>query len=211
VSEERHKNGKLASKEEVRSHFGQPSHMSVAKELCRLDRHCKDFIALSPFLVIASANAKGQCDASPRGDEPGFVATLDDGHLLIPDRKGNNRADSMMNIVENSHIGLLFLVPGINESLRVSGRVEITLDPELLTPLAAGGRLPTSGLLVTVEKAFFQCGKAGLRSDLWNPDKRVAKGQFPSLGRILADQIAGIGEATTLDEGIQEKYKTQLY
>ena len=211
MSEERHKNGKLASKEEVRGHFGQPSHMSVAKELCRLDRHCKDFIALSPFLVIASANAKGQCDASPRGDEPGFVATLDDGHLLIPDRKGNNRADSMMNIVENSHIGLLFLVPGINESLRVSGRVEITLDPELLTPLAAGGRLPTSGLLVTVEKAFFQCGKAGLRSDLWNPDKRVAKGQFPSLGRILADQIAGIGEATTLDEGIQEKYKTQLY
>ena len=185
--------------------------MSVAKELTRLDRYCKDFIALSPFVVVASANQNGQCDASPRGDAPGFVAVLDDKHLLIPDRKGNNRADSMMNMTENPHIGLLFLVPGINESLRVGGTVEITLDPTHLSPLQAGGIIPTAGMLVTVQKAFFQCGKAGLRSELWNPDKRVKKGQFPSLGRILADQIVGIGDGEALNQGIQDKYKTQLY
>ena len=200
----------LESRDAVREHFGQPSHMSVAKELDRLDRYCRDFIALSPFVVIASANGGGACDASPRGDAPGFVAVLDETHLLIPDRKGNNRADSMMNMTENPQIGLLFLVPGINESLRVSGRVEITLDEILLAPLAAGGRAPTSGLLVTVQKAFFQCGKAGIRSELWNPQRQVAKGQFPSLGRILADQIAGT-DAATLEQGIEERYKTQLY
>lgn len=185
--------------------------MSVAKELSKLDRYCQHFIALSPFVVVASANGAGQCDASPRGDAPGFVAILDDTHLLIPDRKGNNRADSMMNMTENPHIGLLFLVPGVNESLRVSGTVEITLDQDLLAPLQCDGKIPTSGMLVTVEKAFFQCGKAGLRSEIWNSDKRISKGQFPTLGRILADQIAGIGDGATLDQGIQEKYKTQLY
>jgi uncharacterized protein len=204
-------NDRLTTKDEIRKHFGEPSHMSVAKELSRLDRHCRDFISLSPFVVIASSNSRGECDASPRGDAPGFVAIIDDTHLLIPDRKGNNRADSMINMAENPHIGLLFLVPGINESLRVSGKVEITLDQALLTPLQAGGRVPTSAMLVTVEKAFFQCGKAGLRSEIWNPDKQVAKGAFPSLGRILADQISGIGDATKLDEGIQDKYKSQLY
>lgn len=185
--------------------------MSVAKELTKLDRHCRDFIANAPFVVIASANGAGQCDASPRGDAPGFVAILDDTHLLIPDRKGNNRADSMMNMIENPHVGLLFLVPGVNESLRVSGRVEITTDQALLAPLHVGGKAPSAGMLVTVQKAFFQCGKAGLRSDLWNPDKRLAKGQFPSLGRILADQISGIGDGAALDEAIAQKYKTQLY
>jgi PPOX class probable FMN-dependent enzyme len=200
----------LLSAEAVREHFGQPSHMALAKELDHLDHYCVDFIALSPFVVISSADKSGSCNATPRGDAPGFVSVLNERRLLIPDRKGNNRADTMMNIVENPHIGLLFVVPGLSETLRVNGRVEITIDPDLLAPLAAQGRAPSAALDVSVQKVFFQCGKAMIRSELWNPDRRIPKGTFPTLGRILADQIAGT-DAVTVEKQIEESYKTRLY
>jgi len=184
--------------------------MALAKELDHLDQYCADFIALSPFVVISSADKSGRCNASPRGDAPGFVSVLNERRLLIPDRRGNNRADTMMNIVENPHIGLLFLVPGLSETLRVNGRVEITTDPDLLAPLAAQGRVPTAALDVSIKKVFFQCGKAMIRSELWNPDRRIPKGAFPTLGRILADQIAGT-DAVTTEKQIEESYKTRLY
>jgi len=200
----------LRSAEAVREHYGQPGHMSLAKDLDHLDHYCVDFIGLSPFVVISSADKSGRCTATPRGDAPGFVSVLNERRLLIPDRRGNNRADTMMNIVENPHIGLLFLVPGLGETLRVNGRAEITIDPDLLAPLAAQGRVPTAALDVSVQKVFFQCAKALIRSDLWSPDRRVPKGAFPTLGRILADQIAGT-DAVTVDKQIDESYKTRLY
>jgi len=135
---------------------------------------------------------------------------LSKSRLLIPDRKGNNRVDTMMNVIENPHIGLLFLVPGLSETLRVNGRVEITIDPDLLAPLAAQGRVPTAALDLTVQKVFFQCGKALIRSELWNPDRCIPKGAFPTLGRILADQIAGT-DAVTAEKQVEESYKTKLY
>jgi PPOX class probable FMN-dependent enzyme len=194
----------------VREHYGEPSHMSKAKQLDHLDQHCRAFIALSPFIVVATADASGRADASPRGDAPGFVSVLDDKTLLIPDRTGNRRADTSLNITANPHVGLLFMVPGINETLRVNGSVRVTVDPVLLGPLAVAGKMPTAGMLVAIEEVFFHCAKPLIRSDLWNPDRRVERRLFPSLGRILADQIAG-GKAEAYEQSIEEQYRTRLY
>jgi PPOX class probable FMN-dependent enzyme len=200
----------LENASSVRAYYGEPSHMAKAKQLDRLDRHCRAFIALSPFVIIATADAEGRADASPRGDAPGFVAVPDDKTLLLPDRIGNRRADTVLNVTANPHVGLLFLAPGINETLRVNGSARVTVDPAVLAPLAAGGKMPTAGLLVTVEEVFFHCGKPLIRADLWNPDLRVPHGRFPSLGKILADQIAG-GNAEEYERGIEEQYRTRLY
>ncbi len=200
----------LKDTESVREHYGEPSHIAKSKQLNHLDRHCRAFIGLSPFVVVATTDANGRADASPRGDAPGFVAVLDEKTLLIPDRTGNKRADSTMNAATNPHIGLLFLVPGINETLRVNGTVRVTIDPAVLNPLAVNGKVPVSGLLVTAEEVFFHCGKPLIRADLWNPDRRVARATFPSLGKILADQIAG-GKANEYEYNIEEAYRTKLY
>ncbi len=200
----------LCSRDAVRRHYGEPSHMAKAKELDHLDQHCKAFIALAPFLVIASADADGRCDATPRGDAPGFVHVIDDTHVLIPDRKGNNRVDTMLNIAENPRIGLLFMVPGIDETLRVNGSVRLTTDPTLLAPLTVDDKPPRAGILVAVEEVYFQCAKALIRSKLWSAESRVERQSFPSLGRIMADQVKA-GEVAELDRRISEQYKTQLY
>ncbi len=132
--------------------------------LDHLDVHCRSFIALSPLCVLSSAGADGQADASPRGDPPGFVEVLDDKTLLLPDRPGNNQVDSLQNIVENPGVGLLFFVPGMNETLRVKGKAEIVTDTELLEPMKVNRRAPVSGLRITVEEAFLHCGWALIRS-----------------------------------------------
>jgi PPOX class probable FMN-dependent enzyme len=200
----------LTDADAVRAHYGEPSHIAKSKQLSRLDQHCRAFIELSPFVVVATTDANGRADASPRGDAPGFVAVLDENTLLIPDRTGNKRADSTINVTANPHVGLLFLVPGIHETLRVNGTVRVTVDPEVLAPLAVGGKVPVSGMLVTAEEVFFHCGKPLIRADLWNPERRIARGRFPSLGKILADQIAG-GKADEYDYNIEEAYRTKLY
>ncbi|MFZ0592970.1 MAG: pyridoxamine 5'-phosphate oxidase family protein [Bryobacteraceae bacterium] len=195
---------------EVRAHYGEPSNMSKAKQLDHLDQHCKAFIQLSPFIVVATAGTDGRADASPRGDAPGFVSVLDEKTILIPDRTGNRRADTINNVAVNPHVGILFMVPGINETLRVNGAARVTIDPDLLIPLAVNQKVPTAGLIVTTEEVFFHCGKPLIRSDLWNPDRRVVRGRFPSLGKVLADQIAG-GKAEEFDLSIEEQYRTRLY
>jgi PPOX class probable FMN-dependent enzyme len=200
----------LTGRASVRAHYGAPSEMSLAKELTRLDKHCRAFIALSPFVVLASSDAQGRCDSTPRGDAPGFVAVLDDVTLAIPDRSGNKRVDTMLNVMDNPRLGALFLVPGINETLRVNGRVRISLEPALLASMAVNGKLPNAITLLAVEEVYFQCAKALLRSDLWNPEKRVPRGTFPSLGRVLADQIKGT-EAERLEQAIDERYRNALY
>jgi uncharacterized protein len=196
--------------EQLRESYGAPNERAVKKQLSRLDKHCRDFIARSPFLVIASADPSGRCDASPKGDAPGFVQVIDDSTLLIPDRLGNNRIDTLANLVARPGIGLIFFVPGINETLRVNGRSRITTDPALLQPLTVNGKVPRSAILVTAEEIYFHCGKALIRSDLWNPDKQILRSDFPSLGRILADQIGGISIEES-ERYTAESYKTRLY
>jgi uncharacterized protein len=196
--------------ERLRAAYGAPGERSVKKQLSRLDKHCRDFIARSPFVVIASADPEGHCDASPKGDAPGFVRVIDDATLLIPDRLGNNRVDTLGNLVERPGIGVIFFVPGINETLRVNGRAQITADPELLEPLAVNGKVPRSGILISAEEVYFHCGKALIRSDLWNPDKHVKRSDFPSLGRILADQIGGMSIEES-ERFTAESYRTRLY
>jgi uncharacterized protein len=196
--------------EQARGLYGVPSERSLKKQLSRFDKHCRAFIARSPFLVIASSDPSGRCDASPKGDAPGFVQVLNDQTLLIPDRLGNNRIDTIGNLLARPGVGLIFFVPGINETLRVNGRASITTDPAVLEPLAVNGKVPRSGILVSAEEIYFHCGKALIRSDLWNPEKHLQRSEFPSLGRILADQIGGMS-VEEAERVTAEGYRTRLY
>jgi len=200
----------IENPERLRELYGAPSERSLKKQLTKFDRHCRAFIARSPFLVIASSDPSGRCDASPKGDAPGFVQVLDDETLLIPDRLGNNRVDTIGNLLVRPGVGLIFFVPGINETLRVNGRARVTTDPAVLEPLAVNGKVPRSGILVAAEEIYFHCGKALIRSDLWNPEKQLKRAEFPSLGRILADQIGGISVEEAERQTV-ESYKTRLY
>lgn len=195
---------------DLRAQFGPVKPLAALKVLDHLDAYARRFIALSPFVVVASADAAGNVDASPRGDAPGFVAVPDERTLVIPDRRGNNRIDTFVNLLENPGLGLIFLVPGINETLRVNGTAALTRDPALLEPLAADGTVPTAGLLVQVREVFFQCGKAMIRSHLWDPMRHVDRGTFPSLGRILAEQTATATVAEA-EAAIAEGYRSRLY
>ena len=194
----------------LRALYGAPSELSLKKQLTRLDPHCRRFIALSPFLVLATVGKDGLPDASPRGDAPGFVAVLDDETLLVPDRRGNNRLDSLQNIAEQSGVGLIFFVPGINETLRVNGHARITTDAALLARFAVDGKVPRTGLLVAVKEVYYHCAKALIRAKLWDSSRHIARKEFPSLGRILADQIAGTDAAAT-EQTIAEGYRERLY
>ncbi len=162
----------ITDKAVLRDHYGEPGKLSTGKTLARLDKHCRDFIAASPFLVIGSSGAGGG-DVSPKGDAPGFVAVLDNSTLLIPDRRGNNRLDTLDNVLENPCVAMIFFVPGMNETLRVNGRASITTDPALLEPLAVRGKVPRSGILVAVDEAFLHCAKALIRSKLWDPATQI--------------------------------------
>ena len=200
----------FSDKQELREFYGEPSERAAKKELRKLDAHCRNFIALSPFCVLSTAGKDGRADASPKGDAPGFVAVPDDHTLLIPDRLGNNRVDSLQNILENPHVGLLFLVPGMNETLRVNGRASITIDAELLAPLAVKGKAPKAGLVVEVEEVFLHCAKALIRSNLWDPANHIERASFPSMGQMLADQIEG-QDAAEIQKSYEEHNRERLY
>lgn len=200
----------VADADQLRALMGPVNPLAERKVLDRLDRFCRDFIALSPFLVLASSDGAGGADASPRGDGPGFVQVLDDSTLLIPDRRGNNRVDSYGNILAAPGIGLIFFVPGIAETLRVNGKARMTRDPALLEASTVQDKTPTLGLVVAVEEAFFHCGKALIRSKLWAPETQVERGGFPSLGRIVAEQTRVI-EVAEAEASVEEGYRTRLY
>ena len=173
----------------LRTIYGSPRDLVAKKALTKLERHGKAFIALSPFLLISS-HGPGGADISPRGDPPGFVKVVDDETLLIPDRPGNNRIDTMENICRNSVVGVIFLVPGLGEVLRVNGNADIVIG-EGLECLAQNDRVPKAAIRVHIVETFFHCAKAILRSKLWEPETRIPKTDFPPLGVILADQVAG--------------------
>jgi PPOX class probable FMN-dependent enzyme len=197
---------------ELRAIYGTPSADSLAVRcvLPHLDKHHKAFIALSPFVVIGSANSRGQSDVSPRGDLPGFVAVLDDHTLLLPDRPGNKKLETLNNILENPSVAMIFFVPGRDDSLRVTGRARITTELSVLDQLAIQGKSPRSALHITVEQAWLHCGKALIRSRLWNPDSKVKTDALPTLGRMLADQVAGADAAQT-DARLEDANKNKLW
>ena len=197
--------------DELRSSYGAPSERAVKKSLDHLDRHCRRFIELSPFVVLASAGADGRVDCSPRGDPAGFVAVLDDRTILLPDRRGNNRADSLTNVLENPYVGMLFMIPGVDETLRLNGTAKLTIDPARLDPLAVNGRAPRSGLVVEVEEVFLQCTKALVRSRLWADETRVdRKAALPSFGQMLADHI-GESDGEAVDRDLRARLPETLY
>ena len=188
-----------------------PRARSGLKVLDHLDVHCRNFLALSPLCVISSSRADGRADASPRGDLPGSLAhVLDDRTLLIPDRPGNRQLDTLTNLVERPYAGLVFFVPGWNETLRINGRVEIVNEPEFLAPLAIRGKLPILVLKVTVEQAYLHCAKALIRARIWEPEARVERSRFPTYGQVLADQIAG-ADAAEIDADSAHSARTDLY
>jgi uncharacterized protein len=179
----------IRSAEELEQIIGTPSGISLKKELKTLDGHMRRFIEHSPFVVLSTHSADGRCDASPRGDAPGFVCVVDDTTLLIPDRLGNKRVDTYRNILETGRIGLLFLVPGVGETLRVNGRAAIIRDEAWMAKLAARGKQPQVAVAVTVEECFLQCAKALLRSNLWEPHARPDPQSLPCAARMLADHV----------------------
>jgi PPOX class probable FMN-dependent enzyme len=200
----------LIDPEQLRAHFGTVSHLASIKVQQRLDEHCRAFIALSPFLVLATSDQEGRVDASPRGDAPGFVRVLDDTTLLLPDRPGNNRVDSFANILGNPRVGLLFMVPGVTETLRVNGAARVITDPVLLAASEAQGKIPRTGLLVSVEEAFLHCGKALIRSKLWDPTRHVPRGTLKSIGRVIAEQTGAV-DPDQAERSTEEGYRTRLY
>jgi PPOX class probable FMN-dependent enzyme len=161
----------------------------VRKQLDTLDAHCRAFIAKAPFLLLSTAGASGRCDVSPRGDGPGFVLVLDDKTLVIPDRPGNRRLDSFQNILENPHAGLIFMVPNVDETLRVNGRAWLTEDLDLLAQMTMSGKAPSLGIVVEVEEIFFHCARAFKRARLWEPATWIDRSELPTLGQILHDQL----------------------
>ena len=190
--------------------YGVPSGAPVEKEIDYLHPHYQRLIAASPFFVLATGGPGGM-DASPRGDAPGFVVVEDEKTLLIPDRRGNNRVDSLRNIIANPRVALLFLVPGVGETLRVNGRAEICTDPALLERFGVEGKLPRSVLVVRVDTCFFQCARAIFRSKLWEADRHVKRSSLPSLGTILSDVTRARFDGKEYDKGLYERLKSALY
>ena len=189
----------------------EPTAGSIRKELKRLDGHCKSFIARSPFVLIGSSDGNGNADVTPKGDKPGFAAILDDNTIAIPDRPGNNRLDTLENIVANPAVGLLFLIPGMNETLRVNGEAKITVDPTLRERLAVEGKPPLSVVVVVVKAAYMHCAKAFMRSELWKPESWPDRASIPTLGEILRDQLALSETVEQTDRWLDDSYKKTMW
>jgi len=188
---------RIETVEALRARMGEPSKMVAAKVDDRLDAFARDFIARSPFLVLSTADATGRQDASPKGDAPGFVAVEDERTLVIPDRKGNKLLYGLENILQNPHVGVIFLVPGCEETLRVNGRAEITADPELLSALAARDQDALIAIRVRIDEVFFHCAKAFRRSQLWRPE--TWQPYKVSFGKIIAARMNRPEDASVVD------------
>jgi uncharacterized protein len=191
--------------------FGPVSSLAAVKAIPRLDAHCRRFIALSPFLVIGSADREGRADTSPKGDPPGFVRVIDDRTIAIPDRPGNNRLDSLRNIVENPDVAVIFFVPGVDETLRLNGRARLSTDPSLLATMAVNGRTPVLAIVVELREAYLHCAKALKRSRLWDPKVQVERTELPSLGRMILDQARSTEDVAAVEARIEQAYRDKLY
>jgi PPOX class probable FMN-dependent enzyme len=189
----------------------KPDAPAIRKQHAQLDAHDRAFIARAPFLLLATAGSDGRCDVTPRGDAPGFVAVIDERTLLVPDRPGNRRLDTYQNILDNPHAGMIFLVPNVEETLRVNGRAWLTEDVDALGPLAMEGKPPRLGVVLEVEEVYFHCARAFRRARLWQPDTWIERDELPTLGQILHDQLE-MAELTAevIDESLAESNR-ELY
>ncbi|HEK9100522.1 pyridoxamine 5'-phosphate oxidase family protein [Bacillus pfraonensis] len=204
-------NSFISTEEELRLILGYPSERAVKKVIPSLDHHCRDFLSKSPFLVMSTSDKFGYCDASPRGDAPGFVHVLNENQIVIPERPGNRRVDSILNILSNPKVGLIFLIPGLGESLRINGRAAITNDEEILEKMQVNGRSPLLGIVVEVEECFIHCAKAFIRSELWNPDSWLEKKALPSAAKILVDHAKVNVNEEEVARSLEESYTKRLY
>lgn len=198
--------------DEVRGILGDPAEIVELKVQSTLDVHCRAFIERSPFVALGTVGEDGRADVSPRGDPPGFVQVLDDNTLAIPERPGNKLADSLTNVLQTGRVGLLFIVPGVEETLRVNGSATVTDDDELLASMAVKGKPPQLAIVVDVEEAFVHCAKAFRRSSLWDPDRHVDRSELPSIGQMIRDQVKPPDlAADDIEEFAQEDYRTRMY
>jgi hypothetical protein len=201
---------KIKTADQLRLVYKLPKGRAVEKVINRFEKHSRNFIAHSPFLIIGSTREDGLSDVTPRGEEPGFVKIIDDTTLAIPDRPGNNRLDTMCNILERPGIGLIFLIPGMNETLRINGKAAICDDDELRDLFRVNNRLPATVLRVEVNEIYFHCAKALMRSRLWDEDTKIERSQFPSTGKMINDQIHADREIESQEDMI-ERYNKVLY
>ena len=201
----------VTSESEIRALIGQPSERAIKKETAVLDHYARAFIANSPFLLLGTSSVEGRCDVSPKGDAPGFVMVLDDQHLVIPDRPGNARVDGMRNIVQNPHVGLIFLIPGREDTLRVNGRAAIVRDAELLDRMIVSGKRPQLAIGVEIEECFFHCPKAFKRAKLWQAAEWPASDVVASFAQMLHERTQQSCTVEELERSLEERYRTQLY
>ncbi|GAB6850976.1 pyridoxamine 5'-phosphate oxidase family protein [Paraburkholderia kururiensis] len=199
----------LTTLEELEALYGQPHERSVRKEIGYVNESYRQFIERSPFVVLATAGPEG-LDCSPRGDAPGFVRIVDERTLAMPDRIGNNRVDSLRNILAQPHVGLLFIVPGVGETLRVNGRARISTDEALLESFAVEGKRPRTVVMIDVDAVYFHCSKALVRSKLWDPAQHVERSLLPSAGEMIKS-IRDDFDAVAYDRELPERLKTGLY
>ena len=199
----------LRTLDELRSLYAQPTPRVLRKEVAAIDHHIENFIALSPFVVVASGSEQLHLDASPRGGEPGFVQVVDAHTLLIPDAPGNNRLDTLQNILATSHASLLFFIPGVDEMLRIHGTASLRTDADLLARFAHVSKPPKLVIEVKVRGAYLHCAKAMMRSRLWSPDSRVERSALPSMGQMIKDHAQLEGPVETQEEML-ERYAQDL-
>lgn len=200
----------VTSMEQLQSLYGEKNPNSVMKEIDHINNGYRALIEAAPFAAIATSGPEG-LDCSPKGDAPGFVRILDDKTLAIPDRPGNNRIDGFRNIVRDPRIALLFLIPGVGETLRVNGRAQISIDPELMQSFAVNGKLPRCVLIVNIESIYFHCSKAIVRSKLWDEKTKIDRASLPSTGTIIAELSQGRAGGEKYDREAPERIQAQLY
>lgn len=188
-------NSRIETPDALRTIYSAPQGPSAKKVMRSLEKHSRRFLELCPFLVLATAG-----DASPKGDPPGFIRVIDDKTILLPDRVGNNRVDSMLNIIDDPRVGLLCFLPGLNETLRINGRAEITTDPDLLAPSTMRGKAPKTGLLIHIDEVFMHCANAILRAHLWDPAHHIDRSDFPPIGQVYADHIGRSEEGADMEK-----------
>ncbi|MEP3430788.1 MAG: pyridoxamine 5'-phosphate oxidase family protein [Roseibium sp.] len=205
----------ITDEDALRDLYPDTHELAALKSLTLLDEHAQTFINRSPFLCLGTHNADGKADVSPRGDPAGFVKILDPHTLAIPDRPGNNRLDSLANIVANPNVGLLFIIPGFDDTLRVNGKATLVTDPDVLKTMSVKDLAPRLAIIVKVHEVFMHCAKAFRRSQLWNPDHFQDRSEMPSLLNIILDQTKGVPddpeEMRKIDEDLEETYKQTMY
>jgi len=205
-------NDLVESEAQLRALMGDPvAPPVVEKTLTSLDRHCRAFVGRSPFVLIASSDSDGRMDVSPKGDAPGFVQILDENTLAIPDRPGNQRFDTFRNLLQSPRVGLIFLIPGKRETLRIGGNAQVVRDQELLEPMAAKNKIPSLAIVVHVDEAFFHCSKCMIRSRLWQPDHWPSLEGLPTLAETMKDAASVPGPVEALEGVIREDEEKRLY